>query len=808
MPTALPFRDVLEQYVRRAGYTTGQLSRLSGVPKMTILNWLEGRVKKPRVRKDLLKLAAVLHLSEAEASALLQAAGQPTVEELLLSEAPSDHDMLMPWAETVRQRIVSAPFQAIADLPYFVGREHELSALSAALLADNHLTVYSLQGMGGVGKTMLAAHIAYRLRPHFPDGVLWARVDTADPLSILRAFAQAYGSDISAYKDLESRSQVVRDILAHKRALVVLDSVQRSHDIQHLLPPTGSCAVLITTRRQDLVVTRGAHIFRLGPFNSGGREALDLFTVLLGEERARREAASLVEIAGLLGHLPLALAIIAGRMVAEPGWSAIAVLDRLHQETRRLNELAAEDQSVRLSFQLSYDALLPDQRQLFAALGVFGGDDFGVEAAAAVGAISIDAAADTMRSLYTLSLVQKGQLGRYRLHPLLRDYAREHLGDSAAFERMVTFFVCYAESHAQDYDSLDAENNNILAALEAAWHRTMYEALIRGANAFYHFLEVRGLYGSAKIHLQHAHEAASIVGDAVGLMQASLKLGRLAERQGEYAQAEILLREGLALAHHSEQAEEVIAALTYLGAVVSHQGSYVQAEECWQEGLALARQIGHQERISVLLTHLGVGARRRGDLAQAERYWQEGLALARAIDQLEHTSLLLTNLGALAGQRGDYAQAATYLQEGLGLARQIGHRERIGILLVNLGALAHRHGDDARAEAYFQEGLTLAYEIGNQWLISSILNEWGEYHLNRRHLDTASTSFRTMLDIACTAGLREHTATAWYGLARVAAAEGQAAEAYSQGQKSLALFEAISHPQASIVAQWIAKLLE
>ncbi len=73
--------DVLNRYVSRAGYTAGQLARLSGIPKATIVNWLEGRVKRPRGSEDLLKLAAILHLEEGEATELLQSAGHPSIAE-------------------------------------------------------------------------------------------------------------------------------------------------------------------------------------------------------------------------------------------------------------------------------------------------------------------------------------------------------------------------------------------------------------------------------------------------------------------------------------------------------------------------------------------------------------------------------------------------------------------------------------------------------------------------------------------------------------------------------------------------------
>src|SRR5690606_1190842 len=123
----------------------------------------------------------------------------------------------------LRESLQRAPFQAISDIPHFVGRRALRDELIAALLRPYHQMIYSLEGMGGTGKTALAVHLAYKLRPGLPGGVLWARVDTADPMSVLAAFAGAYKEDVSQYRDIESRSQVVRDILADKRALMVLD---------------------------------------------------------------------------------------------------------------------------------------------------------------------------------------------------------------------------------------------------------------------------------------------------------------------------------------------------------------------------------------------------------------------------------------------------------------------------------------------------------------------------------------------------------------------------------------------------------
>lgn len=425
-----PFQlaETLYHYVKRSGCTVSQLARLTEVPHPTLVNWLEGRVKKPRYWDALLRVAAVLNLNEEEATTLLQSAGHPSIEELLLNRnEEQDKALLAPWSKLVTRRQQS-PFQAIADLPYFVGREVHLRAVKEAIFNKHPASIYSLQGMAGTGKTTLAARIAYSLRFHFPDGVLWTRVDQSDTMSILSAFAAAYDQDVRQYTDVASRSQVVRTLLAHKRVLIVLDNVQHSEEIRSLIPPTSSCAVIVTTRRHDLALSRGTHRLIVEPFDKEKQESMLLFEQLLGKERLQSDRPLLAEIADLVGHLPLAVAIVGGRLAYECGWSVNQFLQRLRQRKKRLKELVYEDQSVASSFHLSYQALTLEQRKFFAALSTLAGEDFSVEAAIHVAQQPEERVFDELGRLYSLSLVQSGQRQRhYRLHPLLRDYAYEQL---------------------------------------------------------------------------------------------------------------------------------------------------------------------------------------------------------------------------------------------------------------------------------------------------------------------------------------------------------------------------------------------
>lgn len=827
MAEHIPFQlaDVLGEFVDRSGYTPGQLAKLSGIPKPTIVNWLVGRVRRPRLPDDLLRLAAVLHLSQPEVDNLLMAAEHPPLAELAANAAQTSDTTLLTlvanWSDSHQQTAVRhVPFQVMADLPTFVGREQELNTLRQALLTDEHKSLYSVQGMAGVGKTALVAHLAYQLRPFFPDGVLWAQMDTSDVMSILDTFANAYGVDVRHYADAESRSRVVRELLADKRALVVLDNVTTSEPVKLLMPPTGPCAMVITTRRNDLSITRGAFRLALGSFDPQQGESMALFVRTMGAERVEREREALAALADVLGHLPLAIDIAASRIAYEPGWSAADFLQRVRQHQRRLAELAYEDQSVRVSFAASYNSLPPDLQRFFVQISVFPGEDFSEEAAAHVADCTFEQAQDNLRRLYGLSLIQPGrpplseQPLRYRLHPLLRDYAQTQQQETAVYERFVSYYITFVSGHQRHYQLLGQEMGHILTALHWAAPSAepkvpgMAAAFVRGATVFYQFLEARGLYGLAAELLAEAKQAAEMLKEHSLQLAVYQWLGRLAQRQGEYITAEAHYEVALKLAQQSGDAANRGHILRALGVLAARQGDYGLADAYYKEGLALARRLGHGGAVSDFLRGLGVQAYMRGDLVRAEAFYEEGLALLQAGEEDEggRAAGTLWGLGVLAEEQGDLEQAESYYQQALTQARDLGHQERMITLLRSLSGLRMSQADYASAEAYLAEALRLARETGLRWQVGRVLSEWGELQLQQQSHAAALVTFREFYELARTLHSQEMIAGALFGQARALAAQGDVSRARQLAGASLDTYTAIGHYRVNELQEWLAAL--
>ncbi|MER5727170.1 BTAD domain-containing putative transcriptional regulator [Streptomyces sp. NPDC002138] len=314
------------------------------------------------------------------------------------------------------------PAAPLARAPLFVGRTAE-SALLVELFsgAASGVPVAVLTGMPGIGKTALAARVAGRVRALFPDGVLRADLGSgcAAPLG---ALVRALGASGAAVPDgIEARAALYRSLLAGRRVLVLLDDARDTAELLPLLPGTPGCAALVTAAVRGLVVP-GARLIDVPEWDEA--PARELLGALAGARRIRQDPAGLRELLDRCGGLPLALELAGRRLRREPGLSpgllaarsGSGPLARLRADGR-----AVEDGFHRRAAGLSAAAVHALRATAAAPAGA--PDGFSAVEAAALLATSEAEAARPLEELVDSCLLGAGPAGRYRLHPLVREFA-------------------------------------------------------------------------------------------------------------------------------------------------------------------------------------------------------------------------------------------------------------------------------------------------------------------------------------------------------------------------------------------------
>ncbi|HEX6684526.1 MAG TPA: tetratricopeptide repeat protein [Candidatus Limnocylindrales bacterium] len=725
-----------EELAARAGLSVGMIRNLEA-----------GRIRRPRA-SSVRALADVLATSEE-------------LRQQLTAAAADERDV-----EDVPATLAQLP----AAVPWLVGRAEELKALDEFLSAQvndgspvSPVVISAIGGTAGVGKSALALHAAHRLANRYPDGQLYvdlrgatAGVEPLDPVEVLGRFLRALGVDLNAIPaEAEEAAARLRSELAGRRLLMVLDNARDAAQVRPLLPGTPGCGVLVTSRRM-LTNLDGARHLHLSVLNTA--QAVELLGRLAGAERVMAEQQAAAEIARCCGNLPLALRIAGARLAARPDWPLRTLAERLADQRRRLDELELTDSGVRASFAVSHQELSSGPEPLdhaaaraFGLLGLPDGTELGVPVAARLLDDEEPRTERLLERLVDAQLLDSPSPGRYRLHDLLRLYARELAAErhpaaerAAALNRTLEFNAATAWhtlallrpsdprlermdarrcSDGLEFDDatealewLETERANLLAAVEQAAGTPGIpdQIAIQLAHALFGFLLVRNYYADLERINQTALRVARRTGDRAAQAQALSDLGSAFWYLERDEQALACFRDSLAIRRQLGDRRGQAASLGNLSVLYGRQKQFAQALTCEQESLAIYQELGDHRGQAVSLGNLGIHHERLGQYDQALACQQESLTLNRELGDRRAQAVSLNNLGTVHGLLGSYEQALACLQESLAICRELGDRSVAAATLHDLGVVNHRQGLFDRALAFLHESLATYRDLGDR----------------------------------------------------------------------------------------------
>ena len=329
------------------------------------------------------------------------------------------------------------PFQ-VPPLPaHFVERPEVSDALKASLFSAETsqtgvLVVSAIYGLGGIGKSTLAAALAgnEEVYGRFPDGVLWATLgQQPDLLSILSAWIRALRDYNFKPTTLEAAKRYLQTLLADKAALLVMDDVWNAEHFEFFRVGSGDCRLLATTREASI---RDANRYELDVM--APTQALELLRRYPGVAIAAADEAVAGTLAETADYLPLALELVAAQVADGVSWQElladltreIALLEALDSPR---GDTARKNYSLQACFNLSLRRLSPLQLQQFAWLGVLP-EDVSLTPALATTLWELEEplARQVLREFQAKGLLLSGTsladgTQTYHLHDLLHDMA-------------------------------------------------------------------------------------------------------------------------------------------------------------------------------------------------------------------------------------------------------------------------------------------------------------------------------------------------------------------------------------------------
>ena len=651
------------------------------------------------------------------------------------------------------------PAQLPADVADFTGRASHLEQLCGLMSGTGHLgngavTVAVVAGTPGLGKTAFAIHAAHRLRHDFPDGQLYVSLrggtdHPGPPDEVLARFLRDLGVDGTRVPvDPEERAAMYRTRLAERRILIVLDDARDAAQVRPLLPGTGSCAVIVTSRHR-LSGLAASRLIDLDVLDDA--EAAELFTRIVGAERAGSDTKAVRDVLDICAGLPLAIRIAGARLAARRGWTVRTLADRLADQRRRIDEFTAGDLAVRACFQVSFDALPRmsgggvDPAHMFRMLGAWQGSSIGLPAATALVGEPEDPVADALEVLVDAHLLESPAPDRYRLHDLLRAYAAE---------------LAQADEPPQ---AVEDAVRRILG-----WYLRTADA---AESVVAPYLE--------RVPLDPAEPG----GEPLAFAAAEQALSWCVQERTNLVAA---TRQAAAHGLHDIAWKLPVA----MRVCLDRLGYRTEWLTTHRIALISARELGNRPAEAWVLTNIGMvlGLQHVDD---AIGYFEQALAISREIGDLQDESRAANNLAFTYVILGRYEEAVPALLDALKLQRELGRRYGECIALINLGEVYVELGHYDEATTRSQEALTIAREVGSARDEGYALYNLGRAQLDQGHLAAAADQFEQALPFHRAVGDKYGEAQDLQRIGTVHARAARPTEAGQAWAQAHALFEAL-----------------
>lgn len=856
----------LRAFRSAAGLSQEELAERSGLSLRTIGNLERGSTRWP-YRNSVQRLADGLDLQDRAREAFVAAAGRQLARNLLEPASPgsqtagepagpggsgSPHTQHTQEGSPGRRREsgpMLTPRQLPAAVPGFAGRGPELASLSRVLgRAGGTAVIAAVGGTAGVGKTALAVHWAHQVAADFPDGQLYLNLRGFDPLGspvepadalrdLLEGLAVS-GAQLPA--TIEAQLGLYRSLLTGKRILILLDNALDEAQVRPLLPGSLTCRVVVTSRNQltGLVATDAAHPVTLDVLS--GSEAHELLRQRLGDDRVAADPQAAARIIQASAGLPLALSIVAARAALRPQ----ARLTRLADDISAAPGLTAFSSpgdvaaDVRIVLSWSYRQLDTGTARAFRLASLHPGLDLDAFAVAALTGTTPEQAGQALGLLARTSLVQGTEPGRYRMHDLLRRYARELAGHDSAAEStgaLTRLFDYYVHTAAMAVNALYPAEQHLRPAIAPSgtrgpvitgqaqartWLETELGALIdtvahatengwpayaiQMSGILARHLETEGLHARARVIHQYAAQAARQAGDPTAEADALIWAGIANGQQDRRQESMLSYSQALAVARTAGYRHGQARALNFLGLTAMHMGRHLEAASTLEQALDLHTAAGNRTGMAYALSNLGVISERQGRNERAVSYQRRALDLFRDLADQHGAATVLSRLGRIHLQQDEDRQAADVLRQALALYHDFSDKQGEARVRSSLGFLQLRRQGYEQAAAEFQQALAVFREVGDLGGQAETLNGLGSTCFATGGFTQARVHHAEALELASQASNQLEQARAHYGAGCACQALGRAADARRHWRQSLSIYTALESPEADRVRAMIA----
>ncbi|MEM8860032.1 MAG: tetratricopeptide repeat protein, partial [Chloroflexota bacterium] len=762
-------------------FSRNEFAHLVGCAPITIKK-IEKDERKPSVEMAEL-IALHLRIPEEEKQKFVQRARGEYVPrfraptEIPLDDSSSPQTNFRPNKQQILGRLSPLPDQKL------FGVENNIGSLSAHLKGESRPWIVAIDGLGGIGKTTLAHTLVNRFVDDDSfDDIGWVSAKqqefsgrgiraitpdfpALDEDGLVTALLAQLATGPYPTENLYAKRTALKEILAEKRCLVVVDNLETVTDHEALLPLLRQLAnpsKFLLTTRVSLSYLSDVTCESLSELSWGDAKALLQHEAQLQQlpQLLRASEATLREIYQTAGGNPLALKLVIGQTRFLPIQQVLAGL--------RLAQTRQTDQLYHYIYREAWEMLDEKARKLFVSLPIVPNGTF--DQLAVASQLSQFDVHSALSDLIDLSLVEvgPGDTGpRYKLHRLTETFLMHEVikwqahDDGMSSERR--FFkdqIGVMVGHWQkdkaitddDIEVLDQEKDGILKAIHLALSiPESWEASKSLILALTRYMERRGHWQEWQKTIETAVEMARLVEDKDGEIRMLGLLGRILIRQSKTDEVIQNYRKVIRLARTTNNEVEEARACSNLGYTLIEKEQFWSSEVMCCHALDIFEKLDHQHGLAHTNNHLGLLHLKRKNWEQAQGYFQSAIEYWQRLNDSNGLQFGFSNLGFLYNETNAPEKALPYFNKCLKILQNSGDQTGIGSIYLNLSNSHEKLLDHVLALDYAEKAELIFKQqnnillLANTWVvIGKIKNQTNDPVIAIHYFESALNSYLTL----------------------------------------------------------------
>jgi predicted ATPase/DNA-binding SARP family transcriptional activator len=729
---------------------------------------------------------------------------------------------IMAYASSLRGTPSRLP--VIAD--DMIGRDDELR-VATSLIERSDLSLLTLTGAGGTGKTRLAIQVARAVEPRV-DRVWFVDLSALrDSAGVIPAVASACGVQPEPGRD---PVDAIASSLAGRRVLIVLDNFEQVVDaaaaVARLVNAAPEAKLLVTSRMR--LGIRAEHEFFVAPLalpedpsDTGALRANAAVRLFLRRAAAANPSLAVdddtlgaaARICARVDGLPLAIELAAARCrLMSPRTIATRLESGLDLVSGGGRDMPRRQQTIRETVAWSVALLSDAERRVFARLGAFAGGA-SVAAAEWVCADSDDStsALDALSALVDASLLLREPAPRddprLRMLETVREFAMDALLRSSEkdavlgrhaewYRRLATQIEPKLTGHTQQdaLSTLARDHANLGCALDWMIRSGHAEGALALGAALWRYWLVRGYLEEGRVWLARVLDMSASELPELDQLRADAMTGAgtLAQNSGAVVAAKTYFEAVLAIRRAHDDAAGIARALADLGWIAWRQCDFGMARQLSNECLTLAEKVGATRVGALALTNLGATALFEGNFHEACEALERSSAIRQQVADRRGVAFCDTFLAWTRCRMGDVSDAIALLERAERTLDDVGDR-RLIYFACDIKAYAFlRLGDAARAAEILEINSVNGFRrFGDRWGVAHrlALASWASRLLG---LNEQAVAFgNESLALRRTEGDRYGEAESLALLAAAASANGDEATSFTLLRQSRGIRQAI-----------------